>query len=110
MDYLYKSKADPSIQQEWPREAPRWPRNIQTLVKTVTIVALLAGGYVAFLHTRLDKQRYSWFWDLEEDGYGTQAGAHATSKGSQYLLGVGKADITGYVIILFGVELIANKI
>lgn len=96
MEPLYESKAGPSAEQEWSREVPRWRRNIQALVKTIAIIAALAVGYVAFVHMKLDGQKYSWFWDLD-DSYGAQAGVHASSKGSQYLLGVGKADITGYI-------------
>jgi neutral ceramidase len=109
MHHLYESKAGPSAEPEWPREVPRWRRNLQALVKTIAIVTILAVGYVAFVHTKVDRQRYSWFWDLD-DSYGAQAGAHATTKGSKYLLGVGKADITGYAMILFRAEKIANEL
>lgn len=96
MEYSYESKAGPSAQPDWaPREVPRWRRNIGAILKALAIGAVLALVYVAFVHTRLDKQTHSWFWDLD-DSYGAQAGEQATSKGSQYLLGVGKADITGY--------------
>lgn len=64
------------------------------IVKAVAILFVLGMGYAAFEHARLDKQRYSWFWDLD-DSYGDRTGEHESSKGSKYLLGVGKADITG---------------
>ncbi|KUJ15691.1 neutral/alkaline nonlysosomal ceramidase-like protein [Mollisia scopiformis] len=97
MDHLYNSKAGPSAQPEWPREVPRWRRNLGALGRIIAVVAALVLAYAAFVHTRLDRQRYSWFLDLD-DSYGAQNGEHATSKGSQYLLGVGKADITGPVV------------
>lgn len=74
---------------------------MKAIVKAIAILFVLGIGYAAFVHTRLDKQRYSWFWDLD-DSYGAQVGGHASSKRSQYLLGVGKADITGYVMFLLG--------
>lgn len=67
------------------------------IVKAVAILFVLGMGYAAFEHARLDKQRYSWFWDLD-DSYGDRTGEHESSKGSKYLLGVGKADITGPVV------------
>ncbi|QSZ31657.1 hypothetical protein DSL72_001224 [Monilinia vaccinii-corymbosi] len=73
-------------------------RFVNTVVVAFAIVLLLCSysqGFGGFLRKGV------WTWkgdDYGSDGQEQQDGSGGTSKGSQYLLGVGKADITGPVV------------
>lgn len=63
------------------------------LLKAVCCAALLVLGYIVFIHHFLKDNKQLWTWRL----WGDEIDSHrnASTEGSQYLLGVGKADITG---------------
>jgi neutral ceramidase len=89
MNHLYDQKAGPSqARPSWTKETSKWRR--QTVKAVVVVTALLLGYMVYRSHSGA---KSSWSWKLNgQDGDGKE---HGSSKGSQYLLGVGKADITG---------------
>lgn len=60
------------------------------------VVALLLCSYYKFVGGALREELLSWTDDGHKNNGQMQDGS---SKGSQYLLGVGKADITGYSYI-----------
>jgi neutral ceramidase len=93
MNQLHHSKAGPSqAQPRWSQDKSGWRR--QTL-KAIAFVAALALGYLAFVRLYHDGLESNWLWrTTSQDGNGKDGG---NGKGSQYLLGVGKADITGLV-------------
>jgi neutral ceramidase len=80
--------------EEKPRftETQRWRGRIN--LRLVFALVLIFLACVTFLKAPPDNAWGSWGWDLYEDGDGGEA-HHESSKGSKYLLGVGKADITG---------------
>ncbi len=89
MRQVYDQKAGPSqAQTRSAQAASRWRRQI---FMAALIVAVLILGYVV-RQSHYDEIS-SWFWRL--NGQNREAKGHETSRGSQYLLGVGKADITG---------------
>jgi neutral ceramidase len=88
MDQILDQKAGPSQSHpSWTQESSRWRRQI---VKATALITALVLGCMAFvrLSYRLES---AWFWELAGQG----GDEYGSSKGSQYLLGVGKADITG---------------
>jgi hypothetical protein len=84
-------KAGPSeLPQEWASPSSRRRRQGSALLKPVIAIVLIILGYVGFVHILSPRlpQSWGWMWRLENHDDG--------DKGSKYLLGVGKADITGY--------------
>jgi neutral ceramidase len=91
MDQHYDSKAGPSqLQPRWSEQRSGWRR--QTL-KAIAFVAALALGYLAFVHLSHDGLESNWLWRTTTQDGNRKEGE--SSRRSQYLLGVGKADITG---------------
>ena len=88
MDQIHDQKAGPSQSPpSWTQESSRWRRRI---VKATALITALVLGYMAFVRLS-HKLESAWFRELAGQG----AYDSGSSKGSQYLLGVGKADITG---------------
>jgi neutral ceramidase len=88
MDPIFNVKGGPfQPQPRWIQQAG-WRR--QT-VKFIALVTALALGYLAFLH--LSHSEGSVIWRVK--GHNGKDNEHKSEKGSQFLLGVGKADITG---------------
>ncbi len=63
-----------------------------TWLKTASVIVLLLLGYWTFIY---DRQGGGFVFQSASDAEGENGGPRESSKGSQYLLGVGKADITG---------------
>jgi len=63
------------------------------IFKAMCCALIVVLGYIAFLGLSRDGSKQLWAWKLG----GNTNGEHQAG-GSQYLLGVGKADITGYVL------------
>ncbi|RDL37943.1 uncharacterized protein BP5553_05376 [Venustampulla echinocandica] len=76
-------------------KARRWFRDFIAAFSTITILIFL--GYTTAEHIFGDRSRSTWFWRLH-DSQSENDGQKGSSRGSQYLLGVGKADITGPVV------------
>jgi len=69
----------------------RWRKvPFQTLLIAVTLIVT----YCAYSLVFGDGRNQVWQWKLEGDS-GETGGVYGSSQGGQYLLGVGKADITG---------------
>ena len=88
MNQAQDLKAGPSIASIRPRRASSWQRSIQA----ICIFLALLLGYSTFTEISKGGQGLIWKWTYG----GEKNGQEQSSKGSQYLLGVGKADITGY--------------
>jgi hypothetical protein len=93
MDSLQNSKAGPSeARPQWKYETPKSRRSL------VLIAILFSLGSFALFHLLLGQQEQTRYWDkagnLHSNGW-FQNGSNKT----QYLLGVGKADITGYLLM-----------
>jgi len=75
----------------------RWSKKLVAMVATlVLLISLLAVvGSAAFTHSKENFQEQQQQEELDQAEWLAQA-TRATT-GDQYLLGVGKADITGYV-------------
>jgi hypothetical protein len=94
MNRLTSSKAGPSqAQPQWTRKSSKWRGLVGSLIKALSIGAVLLLGYAAFTDSFLHK-RQGWFWKFQ-GSQDDKPGQYGNSKGSRYLLGVGKADITG---------------
>jgi neutral ceramidase len=91
MIQFHDQKAGPSQPQpkKWTQERSRWQCQI---IKAAVLVTALVLGYIAFMRLS-HRAKSTWFWRLA--GQGGDWNEHGSSNGSQYLLGVGKADITG---------------
>jgi neutral ceramidase len=89
MDRLHDSKAGPS--QHPPRRNQHKPRWRRQPLKAIALVAALALGYLAVVRLYVLGFESSWLWK-SHDSNGKE---RVSAKGSRYLLGVGKADITG---------------
>jgi neutral ceramidase len=87
-------KAGPSQPQpRWIQQTSRWRRQI---VKAIALVAALMLGYMAFVRLSRSSVGINWIWrTTSQDGNEHE---RESAKGSQYLLGLGKADITGFEI------------
>lgn len=73
----------------------KWLRQAGAISKALLIaLVLILGGYTVLKNLFLVEERLDQGWKLH-DGLGGNLGDFKSSKGSQYLLGVGKADITG---------------
>jgi len=95
MDAFQDLKAGPSeVQSRWAPENRKWKRQVVALVKALSIVTFLVLAYAAFSYLFLANGRQLWAWELLGSQNGN-AGQQENSKGNRYLLGVGKADITG---------------
>jgi hypothetical protein len=66
-------------------------RQIGAFMKAVSVLAILVFGYFAFIH--LSGRTNDWTFLL--NGGPTSSEGQREHQGSQYLLGVGRADITG---------------
>lgn len=97
MEEHHDSKAGPSQPQpRWMQRTSRWQRQA---VKAIALVVVVTLGYIAFVRLSNDGFEANWLWrTTSQAGYGNK---HGSSKGSQYLVGVGKADITGLGISPF---------
>jgi hypothetical protein len=69
-----------------------------TWLKTASVIVLLLLGYWTFVY---DRQSGAFVFQSASNAAGNNRGQNLSSKGSQYLLGVGKADITGYCFLAF---------
>ncbi|ESZ97560.1 neutral/alkaline non-lysosomal ceramidase [Sclerotinia borealis F-4128] len=67
-------------------------RFVMNAVGVILVAAFLLFSYSTFTGGSLRKE----FWIWKDEDYGQQQ--DVSSKGSQYLLGIGKADITGPVV------------
>lgn len=94
MDNPQKSKAGPSTRVPL-RAPPEVRRSSFTRSLYVAIVALIGCVVVITLSPEAGIQ--SWWKPKGSSFNGEQ---HKSLKGSQYLLGVGKADITGYLLLV----------
>jgi len=100
MDPNQASKTDSSkAQMRWVQETPRWQRRLGALIKATAIAAVLVLGYTAFVPLSFDHERKSWSWMFSSQQHSGEQ--YETRKGSQFLIGVGKADITGYSFPIF---------
>jgi hypothetical protein len=92
MDTLLDLKAGPSKAQA------RWKRQTTTsqgFFKALATALVLALSCLAFIRLFLDQQKHIWFWEKGAN-HENNEWHHESSTRTQYLLGVGKADITGY--------------
>ena len=105
MNSLQNLKAGPSeAQHRWRGETSK----SQRLFNALTIVIVVSLGCFAFVQLFLVQQKQTWFWRQAGD-QNSKEWYHESSKRTQYLLGVGKADITGYWLLkLFFLRLRAN--
>ncbi|TAQ83734.1 hypothetical protein B7494_g7939 [Chlorociboria aeruginascens] len=91
MDQLQDLKAEsPEVQINRVRER-RWSWQ----VKTLTVGIFMVLGYASYLRLFQYNKKQAWAWGLN----GQNGGDRQSSKGSQYMLGVGKADITGRPVV-----------
>ena len=76
---------------------PRWNQQTSTrrrhAAKAIVLVAALLLGCMTFVSVSRDGLDSDWLWRMT--GQSGNENEHERAKGSQYLLGVGKADITG---------------
>ncbi|KAG0651917.1 N-acylsphingosine amidohydrolase 2 [Hyphodiscus hymeniophilus] len=94
MESLQHRKAGPSEAQSlWRRESSKRKR----LSRAIAFLLALALGCFAFTRLILDNQRETWVWG-KLGNQGSNGWSHESSNRTQYLLGVGKADITGPVV------------
>jgi neutral ceramidase len=92
MDSFQDVKAGPSeTRSQWTRQ----PTISQRLFKALAIVIIISLGCFAFAQLFLNQQKLFRFWEKGSNRNGNEW-HHDSSKKTQYLLGVGKADITGY--------------
>lgn len=74
----------------------RWthePSKSKRLFKALAIAIILSLGCFAFTQLSRDRQNIIWGKGVNHN---SNEWHHESSKRTQYLLGVGKADITGY--------------
>lgn len=90
-------KAGPSDNTFQRRRPSQWQRSIQILC--IFLVLLL--GYATLRNFLPLGEGRLWNWNL----LGEESVGRKSSKGTQYLLGVGKADITGYMTMSVTMEL-----
>jgi len=84
----------------------KWRRQGNAVVKAIIVTILFAFGSVVLFHLidPSSRVKWSWTWSMEEEM------ESKTSKDqSQYLLGVGKADITGCTQLFLLYKLCANN-
>jgi len=87
MGLLQTMKAGPSTTQAaWSTTTPRTKHSRNFIVAASTVI-ILAFLYIFFGSTSVETFRSRWSLQFGNGGNG---------QGDQYLLGVGKADITGY--------------
>jgi len=82
-------KVVPSNASQWSEASKRrgpW-------LTATSAIAILIVGCLAYIHLGFESYMHGWDEDLGAHGF--DGGQRESSKGSQYLLGVGKADITG---------------
>ena len=91
MDHLRGWKAGPSEQPRWMLQDTTRRRLVVTFIKAASVVAILVFGYFAFIHVLGGAND----WAFRLDHGQTSSEGQQERPGSQYLLGVGKADITG---------------
>ncbi|TVY54633.1 Neutral ceramidase, partial [Lachnellula suecica] len=90
---LSKVEAGPSaLLAPTPQSSLRRDR-FRFLVKVLSSVGFFALIYTAYIQVVNDQNGRVWSWRAQDWQYG-----EGQAKGSQYLLGVGKADITGPVV------------
>jgi neutral ceramidase len=68
------------------------------LLKAICCAVIVALGYFAFIQLYSGGSAQSWVWKFTGSKTGSHGAASQNESGSLYLLGVGKADITGYVV------------
>ncbi|RAL59393.1 hypothetical protein DID88_006882 [Monilinia fructigena] len=98
MERNSKPKAGPFDldQREIRRNSFNFRRYVINTAGVVFVIAILLSSYYQVVGRPLRKE--FWIWKGEDYGNNGQEENGSTSKGSQYLLGVGKADITGPVV------------
>lgn len=90
MDLSHGMKAGPSEALRPRHELSKSKR----LFNALAIAIILTLSCLAFAQLFLDQQRKTWFQGV--GGNQRNGWNYESSKRTQYLLGVGKADITGY--------------
>jgi hypothetical protein len=106
MDSIHDMKAGPLAERApWGTTSSRErrPRNIIIGIATLALAALL---YVSFRETWPEALRRPWYFT-----FGDSANMRAPSfpVADQYLLGVGKADITGFGNSYFRSQIVADE-
>jgi neutral ceramidase len=91
MDPFQDLKAGPSEDQ--PRLAPDSSK-LRRFIKLGCIAIALLLACAVFTEKSFYGRKQGWIWRLHEE-YGSSENHQKHSNGSLYLLGVGKADITG---------------
>jgi hypothetical protein len=92
MNLYHDVKAGPSnTRSQWTREASK----SQRLFKALAVVIAVSLGCFSFVQLFLDHQKIIWFREKEGNPKGNDW-HHESLERTQYLLGVGRADITGY--------------
>ena len=95
MDHLSKSKAGPSqVPHSWFQEGSNRRGLVWSLTRSLSVLVIFLLGYAALIGLSPDKKWKVWDWNLQ-GSQDDKTGHYDDSDGSQYLLGVGKADITG---------------
>ncbi|PBP25072.1 neutral/alkaline non-lysosomal ceramidase [Diplocarpon rosae] len=90
MEQYRELKAEPSEElQRDPRESSKWGIQV-TWLKALASLLLLLLGWAALMRLCAEGGGFRWTGSLD--------GVKNSEKGTQYLLGVGKADITGPVV------------
>jgi hypothetical protein len=92
MEVNEEAKAGPSIQTEW---SPTTQRKKRTQHFVLAAVLLLVSTYLFLNLANISGNGFSWQW-FWQSGNDENLIKPANPDGDQYLLGVGKADITGY--------------
>lgn len=93
---LETKKAGPSeAESQCQQEPSRWQRQRRTWRNIATFALAMMLGWTIFVHFCGHWRDTGRSWRL--DWGQSERNGSGEKKGSQYLLGVGKADITGYV-------------
>jgi hypothetical protein len=98
MDLPQTMKAGPSTTQApWSTRATPRTKHARNFVVAISTVVILAFLYLSLEGRSLEAFTSSWSLLFGNSGSGRHLG---NLRGDQYLLGVGKADITGYIVLL----------
>lgn len=90
---MQELKAGPSERPRWNLETSKWRRQAKALIMAGPVVAFFLMGYFSFGYFSAARHDWTLRWPGDESRLG--GWQEKSSRGSQYLLGVGKADITG---------------
>ncbi len=98
MDLVQSMKAGPSITKAaWSTGRTSATKHARNFIAATSTVIILAFLYVAFGNVSLEPFGSRWSLLFGNGGNSVHSGG---LRGDQYLLGVGKADITGYEVFL----------